>query len=131
MISNIYREELLDHFHHPFNFGKLDKCDRYARQTNPFCGDEIELFLALNKSQINNISFLGKGCAISIAAASILTEYAKGRTTEELTKCTNEDMLDLLNVNISETRKKCALLGLSVLRDCLYANTKSKTLNSK
>ena len=119
MDNSLYREEILEHYKTPQNFGVIASCDSHAHQTNPFCGDDIEIFVNFNKDVIQDISFRGQGCAISIASASILTEFAKGKTKKELTNMTEEDMLDLLGIEVSETRKKCALLALATLKDCL------------
>lgn len=131
MNYDLYREEILEHYQNPQNFGKLSKFDVSSKQTNPFCGDEIEIFIKFNLAlqddtlrgydRILEIGFFGRGCAICIAATSILTEFAKGKTKKELTKFTEKDMLTLLGIQVSETRRKCALLGWAVLRDCLYA----------
>src|SRR3989344_7927047 len=94
MISDIYREEILEHYREPQNFGELPSFDVSSKQLNPFCGDEIEMFVKFNvredyrgaatntprRCTILNIRFIGKGCAISIAAASILTEFVKGKS---------------------------------------------------
>ncbi len=131
--KNFYREELIEHYQAPQNFGVLKSFDVSSKQLNPFCGDEIEMFIKLDQNRnslganrippsrwkIKEIGFLGKGCVISIATGSFLTEYAKGRTKVELTKFSEKDMLSLLGIELSETRKKCALLALSVLKDCL------------
>lgn len=119
-----YKEEILDHYRNPLHFGKPKQYSHCAKQLNPFCGDEIEIFIQLkkkknNEEQIAEIGFLGKGCAISIASCSILTDFAKNKTKKTLTNFTQQDMLSLLGIEISDTRKKCALLGLSVLYDCL------------
>jgi nitrogen fixation NifU-like protein len=119
MMSNIYRDEILEHYREPQNFGKLSQFDTSSKQLNPFCGDEIEMFVSFHAEKIAEISFTGKGCAISIASASILTDFAKGKTKKELTEFTDADMLDLLAIEVSETRKKCALLALAVMKDCL------------
>ncbi|MBI2034801.1 MAG: iron-sulfur cluster assembly scaffold protein [Candidatus Levybacteria bacterium] len=133
MISNVYREEILEHYREPQNFGKLSSFDVSSKQLNTFCGDEIEMFIKFkNKGKslgvlakspprwtVEKIGFLGKGCAISIASASILTEFVKGKKKTVLTKFSEEDMLSLLQIEVSETRKKCALLGWAVLQDCL------------
>src|SRR3989344_4266878 len=133
-MDNLYREEILEHYQNPQNFGKLESFDISSKQTNPFCGDEIEIYIKfacdswganINPPlgwKILEIGFLGKGCAICIAATSILTEYAKNKTKKQLTKLTEKDMLTLLGIEVSETRKKCAMLGLAVLKDCLNAN---------
>lgn len=119
MQNNIYREEILEHYREPLNFGRPEKFDISSKQTNPLCGDDIEMFLKYKKDNIYNVGFLGKGCAICISACSMLTEHVKGKTKKQLTNFTEKDMLDLLKIEVSETRKKCALLGLAVLKDCL------------
>ena len=137
--GNLYREEILDHYSLPHNFGSLKNFDAYARQTNPLCGDDISIWIKFGqdvksagvigkhpKGVIENIGFQGKGCAICMAGASMLTDYAKGKTKKELTKFSEDDMLSLLGIEVSETRKKCVLLSLAVLKDCLYA-TESKS----
>ena len=118
-MTNLYREEILEHYNNPLNFGKIKKFDKSSKQLNPFCGDEVEMFIEFSKNKISNISFLAKGCAISIASCSILSDFVKGKTKKELTKFSEKDMLDLLGIEVSETRKKCALLALFVLRGCL------------
>ena len=129
---SMYREEILEHYRTPQNFGRLTSFDISSKQLNPFCGDEIEMFVQFEESsrganlksplgcKAKKISFMGKGCAISIASASILTDFVKGKSIKELTKFSEEDMLVLLGIQVSETRKKCALLALAVLKDCLY-----------
>lgn len=117
---NIYREEILEHYRNPLNYGKIKDFDISSKQLNPFCGDEIEMFVKLsNDKKIKKISFLGKGCAICIAACSMLTEYSKNKDKKRLTNFSENNMLELIGIEISETRKKCALLGWAVLRDCL------------
>lgn len=120
-MTNIYREEILEHYREPQNFGRPSSFNISSKQSNPFCGDEIEVFLQIKGNKVQAISFEGKGCAISIASASILTEFVKGKQKKILTKFSEGDMLNLLNIEVSETRKKCALLSWAVLKDCLYA----------
>lgn len=123
--DNLYREEILDHYQNPHNFGKLTGANAYSRQTNPLCGDEISMFIKMKSDKIKAVSFFGKGCAICMASTSMLTDYSKGKQKKELTKFSEKDMLDLLGIQVSETRKKCAFLSLWVLKDCLYAKSKS------
>lgn len=115
----LYREEILEHYREPLNYGVLSNFNVSSKQTNPYCGDGLEIFIKYKKDKISEIKFKGTGCAISIAAASMLTEKVKGKTKKQLTKFTEKDMLDLLKINVSETRKKCALLALYSLKDCL------------
>ncbi len=130
--DNIYREEILEHYQSPHNFGKLEKADAHSRQTNPLCGDDIEIFIKFNtqveyrgvklahlQGVILNIRFQGGGCAICMAGASMLTDYVKGKSKAQLTKFSENDMLKLIEIELSETRRKCALLGWVVLQDCL------------
>lgn len=129
-MDNFYREEILEHYRNPLNKGKLSKFNVSSKQVNPFCGDEIEVFIKFEaqplglkaiglKAKVKKISFEGRGCAICIASASILTEYAKRKTKNQLTNLNEKDMLRLLKIELSPTRKKCALLGLAVLKDCI------------
>lgn len=126
-MNDLYREEILEHYREPLNFGRPDTFNTSSKQTNPFCGDEIEMFLQWGKRDIGDkgdrrvkaLHFVGSGCAISISAGSLLTDFARGKTKKELTSFSQNDMLNLLKVEVSETRKKCALLALVVLKDCL------------
>ncbi len=118
-MNSLYREEILENYKSPKNFGKLLRFDVSSKQVNPFCGDKIEMFIKFDKDKVRGIKFKGIGCAISIASTSMLTEYIKGKKRKQLTKFSETDMLSLLGIGVSETRKKCALLGLAVLKDCL------------
>lgn len=119
MMTNLYREEILEHYKEPHNFGEPATFDVTSQQHNPFCGDDIALYVSYKNDIIKNISFIGKGCAISIASVSMLTDYVCGKTKNKLTKMSEEDMLQLLGLKVSDTRKKCALLGFAVLQDCI------------
>lgn len=119
MSSQLYKEEILEHYKNPSNFGKPGVFDVASKQVNPFCGDEIEMFVLFAKDLVVDIGFIGAGCAISIASTSFLTEYTLGKSKKELTKFSESDMLALLGIEVSESRKKCVLLGYFVLRDCL------------
>ncbi len=119
MQNTIYKDEILEHYRNPFHFGPLKIFTKKAEQVNPFCGDEITIYIHIENELVKDVSFIGKGCAISVASTSILLEYAKDKQKKLLTNFTEEDMLSMLGIEISETRKKCALLGYFVLRDCL------------
>lgn len=129
--QGMYREEILEHYRSPQNFGRLEQFDVSSKQLNPFCGDEITLYVTWGKgdNMVEHVGFEGVGCAISIAAASMLTDFMRRKTKKELTKFAENDMLSLLGIEVSETRKKCALLAFSVLQDCLkdYGKTQSKS----
>ena len=116
-MDDLYRENILDHYKRPRNFGRPEEYDLDFEDTNPFCGDEQHVFIKLDGAgQVESVSFEGKGCAISTAATSMLTEELAGKTTEELLKLPKDFVLDLLGIDISATRMKCALLGLKVVK---------------
>lgn len=120
MAEQIYRELILDHSRNPRNKGTLDPADHSFEDVNPLCGDEIRMDVRVKDDRVDEIRFSGRGCAISQAAASLLTEMAAGRPVEEVKQISKDDMLDELGVPISPARLKCALLGLKVLKASLY-----------
>jgi len=120
--ADIYRELILDYYRNPRNFGKLEKFDIDARDTNPLCGDEVEIQIRVGGGQrIEDIKFVGKGCAISQASASMLTELAKGKKLDWVKEVTKEDIFKMLgNPDLGPSRVKCALLGMKVLKTGVY-----------
>ena len=120
--ADIYRELILDYYRNPRNFGKLEKFDIDARDTNPLCGDEVEIQIRVGEGQkIEEIKFVGKGCAISQASASMLTELAKGKQLEWVKQFGKEDVFKMLgNPDLGPSRVKCALLGMKVLKTGVY-----------
>jgi nitrogen fixation protein NifU and related proteins len=120
MTDSIYREAILDHSRNPRNRGTLEPADFTFEDVNPLCGDEIRIDARTDGERITEIRFSGRGCAISQAAASILTELVEGRLLDEVKAIGREDLLDELGVPISPARMKCAMLGLKVLKAGLY-----------
>jgi nitrogen fixation NifU-like protein len=120
--ADIYRELILDYYRNPRNFGKLDKFDIQAHDTNPLCGDEVDIQIRVGAGQkIEEIKFSGKGCAISQASVSMLTELAKGKDLEWVKELSKEDVFKLLgNPELGTSRVKCALLGMKVLKTGVY-----------
>ena len=120
--ADIYRELILDYYRNPRNFGKLEKFDIDARDTNPLCGDEVEIQIRVGEGQrIEEIKFVGKGCAISQASASMLTELAKGKKLDWVKEVNKEDIFKMLgNPDLGPSRVKCALLGMKVLKTGVY-----------
>ncbi len=116
MSSDIYKDIILDYYRNPRNFGDLPDADVRAKDSNPLCGDIIEMQLKINDGRVDDIRFKGKGCAISQASASMLTELAKGKTLDELKTMGKPNVLELLGIDPGPTRIKCALLGLKVLK---------------
>jgi nitrogen fixation NifU-like protein len=116
-MDDLYREQILEHYKRPHNFGRLDDPDLEYEDNNPFCGDEQHVFIRLNgDGRVDEVSFEGKGCAISTAATSMLTDELEGMSREELLRLPKEFVLDLLGIDISATRMKCALLGLKIVK---------------
>ncbi|MDG6909747.1 MAG: SUF system NifU family Fe-S cluster assembly protein [Nitrososphaerota archaeon] len=120
--ADIYREVILDYYRNPRNFGKLEKFDIDAHDTNPLCGDEIEMQIRVGDGQkIEEIKFTGKGCAISQASASMLTELAKGKQLDWVREVAKDDVFKMLgNPDLGPSRVKCALLGMKVLKTGVY-----------
>jgi nitrogen fixation NifU-like protein len=117
MDEQLYREQILEHYKHPQNFGRLREFDLEYEDSNPFCGDEQHVWIRLDESdRVAEVSFEGKGCAISTAATSLLTEELLGKTRQEVLALPKDFVLDLLGIEISATRIKCALLGLKVVK---------------
>ena len=115
----LYSDILLDHFRHPRNYGSLDAPDISNEQFNPLCGDRIRLELKLEESRVSEARFKGDGCAISTAAASLLTEMVLGKDLEELTNIPDARLISALESNIQPARLQCALLPLNALREGL------------
>ena len=113
----LYREQILDHYKHPHNFGELDDADLEFEDNNPLRGDELRVQLKVgDDGRIEEVRFSGQGCAISQASASMVSDEIKGLTPEELLRLDRDFVLELLGIDISATRMKCALLALKVLK---------------
>jgi nitrogen fixation NifU-like protein len=116
-MDELYRDQILEHYKRPHNFGRLDRFDLEFEDNNPFCGDEQHVFLRLGEDgKVAEVSFEGQGCAISTAATSLLTDELEGMSPEEILTLPKEYVLELLGIDISATRMKCALLGLKILK---------------
>jgi nitrogen fixation NifU-like protein len=120
MADSIYRELIMDHSRNPRNKGTLDPADFTYEDVNPLCGDEIRIDVRVENDQIADIAFSGRGCAVSQAAASILTEMVEGMSIEDVKALTKDDLLEEIGIPVSPARLKCALLSLKVLKAGLY-----------
>jgi len=119
-MEDLYREIILDHYENPRNYGVLPDADISYEDDNPLCGDRIRIDLKVQDGRIVDVRFSGKGCAISQASASMLTERIKGATVEEARQLTRDDILEMLGIPLGPARIKCALLSLKVLKAGLY-----------
>ena len=116
-MDDLYREEILEHYKRPHNWGPMESPDLQFSDTNPLCGDELTVMLrTADDGTIEEIRFEGHGCAISQAAASMTSDEIKGMKVEDLLRLDRSFVLDLLGIDISATRMKCALLSLKVLK---------------
>jgi nitrogen fixation protein NifU and related proteins len=122
-MADLYRENILEHYQNPSNYGTIDEPDITYEDTNPLCGDRIRIDVRVQDGKIAEIKFSGRGCAISQAAASILTEMVDGEDLETVRDLSAQDILDELAIPISPARVKCALLGLKVLKAGAYGIT--------
>jgi nitrogen fixation NifU-like protein len=119
MDDQLARENVLDHYKSPRNWGSLVDADAHAEGQNPLCGDEQRVDVKLHDGRIEAIRFTGQGCSISTAATSLLTEAVVGMPVEEVASLTRDDVVELLGLPLSPVRLKCALLGLGVLKVAL------------
>jgi nitrogen fixation protein NifU and related proteins len=116
-MDDLYRENILEHYKRPHNWGELDSFDLEAHDLNPLCGDELTVQLKVDdEERIEDIKFSGHGCAISQAAASMTSDEIKGMKVDDLLRLDRSFVLELLGIDISATRIKCALLSLKVLK---------------
>ena len=118
----MYREVILDHYRNPRGHGAMDDPDAEAEGMNPLCGDEVTIFVSLAEDgeTIEDIKFSGRGCAISQAATSMLTEMVKGRSATDVATLPKEELLEEIGIPLTPIRLKCALLGLGVLKVALH-----------
>ncbi len=120
-MDDFYKENILDHYRHPRNAEKLSCVTHAHEELNPLCGDNVHLELCVNEQQIiDQAGFSGRGCAISIASTSMLTELLTGKTLDEAKQISKEDILELLGIPIGPARLKCALLPLKALKVAVY-----------
>ena len=116
-MDDFYKEYILDHYRNPRNFGRLDRPDAAAEDLNPLCGDRIRFELKVDdEGRVTDVRFSGRGCAISQASASMLSESIVGQKLEDIARMPKEKVLENVGIGISPTRMKCATLGLRVAK---------------
>lgn len=119
-MMDLYAEEILDHYKHPRHYGHLEQPSLTFHDTNPLCGDEITLELKIEDGHVEDVAFTGHGCAISRAAASMMSEEIIGKSLDELKSWNKESILDLLGIEVGPVRIKCALLPLKALKSAVW-----------
>ncbi len=115
-MDDLYREQILEHYKRPRHWGELPDPDAEAEDFNPLCGDELKVQLRIEDGKVADVAFSGHGCAISQASASMTSEEIIGMPVDDLVRLDKAFVLDLLGIDISATRMKCALLSLKVLK---------------
>jgi len=118
-MDDLYRDYILEHYRRPHNFGVLDGATLSQEGANPLCGDRITLQLRVRNGVIDGVGFTGRGCAISQASASLLTDEIKGKQVDAANAMAPDDVLEMLGIEISPARMKCALLSLETLHGAL------------
>jgi nitrogen fixation NifU-like protein len=118
-MDDLYRDFILEHYRAPHNFGTLEQADASFEGYNPLCGDRITMMLGIDGDTVSEVAFTGRGCAISQASASLLTDRIKGKPLAQVADISNADVIDELGIEISPARLKCALLSLDTLQKAL------------
>ncbi|MBN1954567.1 MAG: SUF system NifU family Fe-S cluster assembly protein [Anaerolineae bacterium] len=122
MMSELYQEHILDHYANPRNEGRLEAPDIVGDADDPSCGDQVHIEINLDaEGRVAEVAFEGEGCMVSMASASMFTEYIKGKSLAELAAITEEEAIAILEVPIGSNRRRCALLPLEVLQAGLRA----------
>jgi nitrogen fixation NifU-like protein len=118
-MDDLYRDYILEHYRRPHNFGVLDDASASFEGSNPLCGDRITMQVHVAGELLDKVGFTGRGCAISQASASLLTDEIKGKPVQFAADYRADDLLDLLGIEISPARLKCAMLSLETLQKAL------------
>jgi nitrogen fixation NifU-like protein len=119
-MDDLYREVILDHYQHPHNHGTLPDPDITFEDSNPLCGDKIRVDLKVKDNIVQEVRFSGKGCAISQASASMLTDELVGKSLDDIKKIDKDFVFEMLGIPLSPSRVKCALLSLKVVKAGAY-----------
>jgi nitrogen fixation NifU-like protein len=120
--DQLYREVILDHYKNPRGHGVMEDADADAEGMNPLCGDEVTIYVRFGEDSdtIDEVKFSGRGCAISQAATSMLTEMVQGKKASEVATLDKDELLDEIGIPLTPIRLKCAMLGLTTLKVALH-----------
>ncbi len=121
-MDDMYREVILDHYKNPRGHGLIDDADAHAEGQNPLCGDEVSIYVSFEPDgeTIDEVKFKGRGCAISQAATSMLTEMVQGKKASEVAVLDKDELLEEIGIPLTPIRLKCAMLGLTTLKVALH-----------
>lgn len=120
MSTDIYAEEIVAHYEHPHNRGRIENADASFHEFNPLCGDDLSLYLKISDGKIEDAKFEGTGCAISVGSASMLTDLLKGKTLKEVEGMGARTVIDMLSIDPGPARIKCATLSLKAAQKALF-----------
>ncbi len=120
MPLDIYAEEIISHYEHPHNKGKIQNANAELHEDNPVCGDDLTMYCLIEDERIKDVKFDGNGCSISIASASMLTDFAKGKTLREIEDMDFETIKELIGIDPGPARAKCATLSLKALKGAVF-----------
>ena len=130
--ADIYHEMIVDYSRNPINYGEIENHDVTFHDSNPLCGDSIDIDMNIDDQKVTDIKFHGKGCAICMACTSVLTEITKGKSLDDVRKIEKNDILSELGLeHLQAVRIKCALLSLKVLKSALYTYLGSNIENTE
>ena len=130
--TDIYHEMIVDYSRNPANYGEIENHDVTFHDSNPLCGDSIDIDMKIDDDKVTDIKFHGKGCAICMACTSVLTEITKGKSLDDVKKIEKNDILSELGLeHLQAVRIKCALLSLKVLKSALYTYLGSNIENTE
>jgi nitrogen fixation NifU-like protein len=115
-MSEIYKEKIIEAYKNPKNFGRMENADVIVEDYNPGCGDQFKIYIKLDGENVKDIKFEGRGCVISTASASMLTEFVKSRNVKDIEKLGIDDVLKILGIELNPIRIKCALLPLMIIK---------------
>jgi len=120
-MDELFRDHILDHYRHPRCHGTLEHPDARVEDANPLCGDKLRMDFRFRDGRVAEVRFLGQGCSISLASASLLCEAIEGKPLDEVKALTRQDVLDLLGIDdLGPVRSKCAMLALKTVKAAAY-----------
>lgn len=126
-----YSKIILDHYQRPRNFGKLKKPDLVTKELNPLCGDEITIYIEIKKTKIKNLKFEARGCALSLASASVLSEIVQNKSVGSIQKIARSDIEKRLKVKVNKARESCMTLALNAVKNTVLNLIKNQTSKRK
>ncbi len=120
MALDLYAEDIVSHYEHPHNAGVMKDADASFHNYNASCGDDITIYLKLDKDKITDIKFKGTGCAVSVASASMLTDFAKGKSLKDVEGMNVKTIIGIIGIDPGPARLKCATLSLRTLKEAVF-----------